>query len=93
MTAEQIKEFIARKLFSKKRAALTQADFISAWGDLTSGEKDALIASAIAGNTEDTGQHIAAMLNRFAQALAVTRADEIAADGAVNLAEFNEIFD
>ena len=93
MTAEEIRDFITARLFPKKRAALVQSDFSAAWAALSSADKDALIASAIAGKVEDTGKHVQAMLNTYARGLAEIRADEITADGSLDIAEFNEIFD
>ena len=92
MTPDEIKDFITSRLFPKKRGALTRADFNTAWVALPDSHKDALVAAAIAGKTEDTGAHVEAMLNNYARSLAATRADEIVANGTIDITEFNEIF-
>ena len=92
MTPEEIKSFITSRLFPKKRAALSPADFTDAWQALDPAKREALVNAAIAGKIEDTGGHVASMLNDYARALAATRADEIVANGTMDLAEFTEVF-
>ncbi len=92
MTPAEIKTFITSRLFPKKRGALTRADFNTAWQALTDAERDSIVSAAISGNTEDTGKQVEAMLNQYARGLATTRADEIVANGTMDLAEFTEVF-
>lgn len=92
MTPEQVKAYIADRLAPKIRATLTQSDFTDAWQALTPAERDSIIAAAIAGNTADAGEQLGQMLNRFARAAALDRANVIVSDGSMNLAEFGEVF-
>lgn len=92
MTPDEIKAFITSRLFPKKRAALLPADFTDAWQALEQAKREALVNAAIAGKIEDTGGHVASMLNDYARALAETRADEIVANGSMDLSEFTEVF-
>lgn len=93
MTPEEVRALIAGRLKSKKRAALTIADFLAAWQALSESQKNQIVQSAIAGRTADAGQGLSVMLDRYSASLAEARAEEITADGTLNLAEISEIFD
>ena len=93
MTPEEVKDLIAGRLKPKKRAALTNADFLAAWQALDESQKNQIVQAAIAGRTDSAGEGLSIMLDRYSAALAQARADEIAADGTLNLAEISEIFD
>lgn len=93
MTPAEAKAFIADRLTPKKRAALQTADFVTAWQALTPAAKDAIVASAVAGKSEQAGQQIEHMLLAYARSLAEIDADTMVADGSLTLAEFSEIFD
>ena len=92
MTPEEIRLFIAGRLLPKIRNGFTETDFLDAWNALGAAGRQAIIGSAIAGNTSDAGQHIEAMLNNHARTKASDRATQITADGTLNAAEFSEVF-
>jgi hypothetical protein len=93
MTPEQARKFIADRLFQKMRGSLTADDFGIAWASLPEPRKQAIASQAVKGNIEQTGRNIQAMLADYAREKANVRADNIIADGTINLAEFSEIFD
>jgi len=93
VTPEEVKALIAGRLKPKKLAALTIEDFLAAWQALSESQKNQIVQSAIAGRTADAGQGLSIMLDRYSASLAEARAEEITADGTLNLAEISEIFD
>lgn len=92
MTPEEIKQYIVNKLAPKIRATFQEPEFLAAWGALDTAERTALIQSSLASDDEAAGRHIRNMLNSYARDLARNRADEITANGTMDLAEFSEVF-
>ena len=92
MTPEEAKQFITDRLAPKIRASLTTTDFVEAWNDLPASSKSSIVAAAIGGQSCDAGIQLQRMLQIYARNKAAARADQIASDGNVSLAEFGEIF-
>jgi len=93
MTPEELKALIVSRLKRKKREALTQPDFVTAWQALNSAKKNQIIQAAVRGDAESAGKGLVQMLDAYSIGLADARADEIIADGSLSLAELGDIFD